>query len=151
MITIRPAAYGAATRLVAALDADLTVRYGPGEPVQVAAADFAPPTGTFLVALVDGLAVGCAGVRRHAEGIAELKRMWVDASVRRRGVARALLRACEGAARSMGYSELWLETGVEQPEALALYAAAGYRPVPPFGQYAAYGNSRCLGKPLPPE
>ena len=55
-----------------------------------------------------------------------------DAAARRRGVARALLAELEGAARRFGYRELWLETGTEQPEAIALYESAGYLPVPPF-------------------
>lgn len=43
-----------------------------------------------------------------------------------------------------------LETGTEQPEAVALYASEGYRPITKFGVYRESPQSICLGKPLGP-
>jgi GNAT superfamily N-acetyltransferase len=138
-----------ARALVAELDEDLSRRYGSGDPVQAHADEFAPPTGRFLVVYLDGDPVACAGVRLLEPGTAELKRMFVRQAARRRGVARTLLAACEEAASQLGYTRLWLETGVQQPEAIALYEAAGYQPVPRFGQYKDSPSSRYYGIHLP--
>ena len=55
--------------------------------------------------------------------------MFVRAAHRRRGHARALLRALEDRARSQGYRRVMLETGLAQPEAIALYESEGYQPI----------------------
>ena len=108
-----------------------------------------PPHGTFLVVLDDdGAAVACAGIRRHSDRAAELKRMWVDPAARGRGYARALLGALEAAAGELGYTELVLETGLRQPEAMALYESAGFEPIENFGYYRDSPLSRCFRKEL---
>lgn len=144
------------------LDADLGERYGVGEPVHLDPTQLAPPRGTVLLAHLwdttyDDLAgelagevVGCAAVRPLSSTVAELKRMWVRPYARRRGVARALVVASEQFAADAGYAELWLETGLAQPEAIALYAAVGYAPVARFGQYARAADARHLGRLLGP-
>lgn len=61
--------------------------------------------------------------------------MYVAPSARGRGVGKAVLAGLEAAAREHGWSTLRLETGPRQPEAVALYARAGYRPIGAFGAY----------------
>jgi GNAT superfamily N-acetyltransferase len=144
-------AYAVAAGLIAELDADLGVRYGGGgDPVHAPAEEFDEPGGQMLVATLAGAAVGCAGLRRVSPDTAELKRMYVRPELRRRGIARALLVACEQAASQLGYVQLWLETGTLQSEAIALYRSAGYRPVPRFGQYADADLSVHLGRVISP-
>jgi GNAT superfamily N-acetyltransferase len=101
-----------------------------------------------LLATLDGAAVGCVGLRRIDERTAELKRMYVRPQARGRGVARALLAACEQQAAELGYGQLWLETGSMQPEAVTLYLTSGYEPVAPFGQYAGGDLAIHLGREL---
>lgn len=139
-----------AQQLVAEVQAEYVQRYGGPDDTPLTPADFAPPEGTFLVALVDGVPVGSAGLRRYAgePGVVELKRMYVRAAHRRRGHARRLLAAVEERARSAGYRRLLLETGSQQPEAVALYTSAGYAPVAPYGHYACSESSIHLGKDL---
>lgn len=143
-----------ARRLEAEMSAEIVVRYG-GEEFEppLPAELFEPPAGVFLVAWleVDGgdrEAVGCAGIRRLDEERCELKRMFVAEAARGRGVARALLERLEDEAVDLGYSALWLETGTEQPEAIALYESSGYEPVPNYGTYKDDPRSRCFAKPL---
>ena len=137
--------------LLAELDADLLCRYGDGdEPVHAPVDAFIPPHGLFLVAMSHGEAVGCGGFRPHAGDVAELKRMYVRPQARGRGLARHLLGALEGAAARAGYRELWLETGLSQPEAIALYESSGYQPISSFGQYAGAPDQRCYAKVLEP-
>ncbi len=76
---------------------------------------------------------------------AEVKRMYVAPSARRRGLARLMLAHLETTARAAGADVMILETGTAQPEAMALYVAAGYEPVEPFGHYAWSPRNRCYG------
>ncbi len=41
-----------------------------------------------------------------------------------------------------------LETGLRQPEAIALYESHGYTPIPNYGFYRESPLSRCYRKPL---
>lgn len=112
------------------------------------AAMFEPPNGIFLVARDGGRAVGCGGVCRFDETRAELKRMYVAPEMRGRGIGRRLLVELEDAARRFGYAGIVLETGDRQPEALGLYASAGYERIPCYGVYATRSLSRCFEKRL---
>ena len=121
-------------RLADAQQAELRARYdGGAEPgTPPSAADLA----LVLVARDhEGTAIGCGALRRIADGVGELKRMYVVPSARGQGVARLLLAALEDGARTRGWTTLRLETGPRQPEAVALYAGAGYRPISAFGVY----------------
>ncbi|MGY1724061.1 GNAT family N-acetyltransferase [Blastococcus sp. SYSU DS0533] len=83
----------------------------------------------------DGTALGCGALRALGDGVAEVKRMYVVPAARGRGVSKAVLAALEDAARGCGWTTLRLETGPLQPEAVGLYAGAGYRPTAAFGDY----------------
>jgi GNAT superfamily N-acetyltransferase len=84
----------------------------------------------------DGTPLGCGALRMLADGVAEVKRMYVVPAARGRGVSRAVLGALEEAARGRGWTTLRLETGPLQPEAIGLNSSAGYRPIEAFGAYA---------------
>ncbi len=110
-----------------------------------------PPAGAFVVARIDGVPAGCGAVRRLPFGppdVAEIKRMYTRPAARRRGVSRAILATLEAEAAGLGYRRVQLVTGIRQPEAMALYEAAGYRPVEPFGPFAGFDPIRCYGKDL---
>jgi GNAT superfamily N-acetyltransferase len=102
------------------------------------AAEFAPPEGGMLVGLLDDDPVTGGAFRRFDADTAELKRIWTDARHRRRGHARALLVALEREIAARGYRRVYLTTGDRQPEAEALYLAAGYyrlqEPLPAEGE-----------------
>jgi DNA-binding MarR family transcriptional regulator/GNAT superfamily N-acetyltransferase len=98
----------------------------------VSDASMAPPTGLFVVAWLEGRPVGCGGLRRLEGGIGEVKRLWTDRSVRRMGVARAILDALEAEARRAGARRLRLDTNRVLHEAQALYAKLGWRPIERF-------------------
>ena len=147
-VCFEPFDSAAATALLAELDADLDARYGGGEGVHAHPLEFAPPAGGFAVLYLAGEPMACGGFRRVDATTAELKRMYVRPAGRRRGHGRRLLRALEEAAAGAGYTDLWLETGVPQPEAISLYETAGYTRMPPFGQFAGSPQQRCYGKSL---
>jgi GNAT superfamily N-acetyltransferase len=143
-----------AQRLIAALLADLDERYGKeddagaGWLAEVTAEKVRAPDGVFLVATIDGDAVGCGAVKRLDASTGEIKRMYTAPSGRRRGVARAVLERLEDEARALGYARLQLETGEEQPEAVALYASAGWTRIAPYGRYRDDPRSICFSKDL---
>jgi GNAT superfamily N-acetyltransferase len=139
-----------AAPLATALAAEIEDRYGEpdADPDHLTADDLVPPAGAFVVAWLDRDAVACGGLRRYADGVGELKRMYVDPRFRGRGVARQVLGQLEARAQRLGYGRLVLETGVRQPEAMALYASAGYEPIEPYGFYRTSPLSRCFAKTL---
>jgi len=134
--------------LVLELLDDLARRYGGPDPDEPSPADLAPPHGIFFVAWLDDDAVGCGGLRRYADGIGEIKRMYTRASARRTGVGRTVLAAVEHRALAVGYERLVLETGTKQPEAIELYRSVGYELTESYGQYRDYPDSRCFTKLL---
>ena len=75
--------------------------------------------------------------------------MYVVPEMRRRGLARRILTALERDAAAAGAARVVLMTGTAQPEALAMYWAAGYRAAEPFGIYAGHSDARHLGRSLP--
>ncbi|MGX6449006.1 GNAT family N-acetyltransferase [Patulibacter sp. S7RM1-6] len=95
-----------------------------------------------------GTAVGCGGLRPLEEGVAEIKRMYVDPLARGTGVAPALLAALEAAALERGWTTLRLETGDRQPDAMRFYAREGYAENPPFGPYVGAPFACCFERRL---
>jgi GNAT superfamily N-acetyltransferase len=115
--------------------ADIASRYPGWSPDLIPSADPAeltPPMGTWIVAYVDDRPVGCGGVKRLDTSSAELKRIYLAAAARGRGVGRRLLEHLEQHARELGYERLRLDTGDRQPEALGLFRSAGYEQIPDY-------------------
>lgn len=107
------------------------------------------PGVTFHVARAgDGLLLGFGAVVLQEDGWAEIKRMYVDPAARGHGTGRAILAALEAHARRAGATRARLETGNQQPPALALYRAFGYRECGAFGGYAEDPISIFMAKPL---
>ena len=137
-----------AQHLVERVQQEYVVRYGGRDAAVVDPAEFSPPLGLFLVAEVDGVPAGCGGWRSFGDGVAEVKRMYVEPAFRRRGIAALLLAELERSAAAAGHRQLVLNSGDRQPEALALYDRAGYVPVAGYGVYADSPDAVFLGKEL---
>lgn len=135
-------------RMVDEVQAEYVAMYGGPDAAVVDPAQFAPPEGLFLVGLLDGTPAAMGGWRRLSASDAEIKRMYVTRGARRRGLARRILAEVERTAAAAGFDRLLLNTGPEQPAAVALYEDAGYRPVPGFGHYACHPDALFYGKEL---
>jgi len=84
--------------------------------------------GYFWVAEDDGRLAGMFGLETTAGGDAmELRRMYVDPDLRRRGIARIMLAFAESECRRRGFKRLELSTSEVQAAALSLYRNSGYR------------------------
>lgn len=136
------------------IQAEYVRRYGGPDETPMDTTEFSPPHGRFLIGYLDGAddpagaAVACGGWRTHTPGTAEIKRMFVAAGARRRGLAVRVLAELERTAAGAGFTTMVLETGDAQPEAIALYTRAGYTPVERFGHYRDSPRSVSLAKQL---
>jgi ribosomal protein S18 acetylase RimI-like enzyme len=127
VVAKEPADSAVAIACVTAYFAELAARFeggfDPGQPGYANPKD----AGDFFVARRGDSVVACGAVKKHAPGIAEIKRMWVAPAARGQGIAKALLRALEDEARRQGYTQVVLDTNKALIEAHALYRKAGYR------------------------
>ncbi|WP_406727144.1 GNAT family N-acetyltransferase [Streptomyces sp. GD-15H] len=146
-----------AVKLNDEVQAEYHVRYGDGgDATPMNPAHFRPPHGIYLLVYDEndtpvasgGWRVQNANGEGNRDGDAELKRMYVTEGMRGRGLARRMLAALEDDARAAGRLRMVLETGTQQPEAIALYTSSGYEPCEKFGYYRSYESSRCFAKPL---
>lgn len=143
-----------ARALWAEQQAELFRRYG----VEDIDADFAAhvPADGLITSLVaeteDGTPVGTALLRwspfETGAGSAEIKRLYVRPDHRGHGHSRVLMGAIEAAAWHAGAIRLVLETGTEQPEAIALYERLGYLRMKPYGEYKDEPGSICFDRRL---
>lgn len=105
------------------------------------AANLRPPGGAFWGCWLGEQLAGCGGVKYetppHGPAYGEIKRLFVRDDARGRGVARRLMGQLEAELMARGMGLARLETGIHQPEALALYRRLGYVERAPFGGYAA--------------
>lgn len=107
-----------------------------------------PPGGVFVVARLDGRAVGCGGLKRVDEAGGEIKRVWTSPDVRGLGVARTIMRRLEAEARQMGLKTVRLDTNKALFEARAFYLRRGYREVARFNDnpYAHFWFEKALAE-----
>jgi len=133
--------------LVALLDADLAIRDG-AEHAFYAQFNKVDSIREVVVAYENERAVGGGAYKPFEGETAEIKRMFVREEDRGRGVAGLILAELETWAKELGYSECVLETGIKQPEAIALYRKSGYEITPSYGQYLNVANSVCMKKSI---
>lgn len=101
-----------------------------------------------VVAYENDEPVGCGAFKPFNEEAVEIKRMYVPPALRGKGIASFILNSLEAWAKENGYKKSILETGLKQPEAIALYKKNGYIQILNFGQYAGVENSVCFEKIL---
>ena len=93
-------------------------------------------------------AVGCGAIKAYDHTTVEVKRMYVTNTQRGKGLATQVLKHLETWATELGFQRCVLETGIRQPEAIALYKKNGYHQIPNYGQYIGVENSVCFEKLL---
>ena len=82
-----------------------------------------------LVALPD---LGCVGVRPHAQGVCEMKRLYVRQQGRGLGLGRALALAAIARARELRYERMRLDTLPMMGAGQELYATLGFTDIDPY-------------------
>jgi GNAT superfamily N-acetyltransferase len=138
------------------LEKDLHGRYasrlqpGPGTDAALSALAVDPDgvLATVLAISGDSRPVAHAALR-SLNGEWEVKRVVVLESERGRGVASMLMAEIEAIAARGGARRVILQTGDQQPEAVALYLKLGYSRIPAYEPYAtAIPFSMCFEKRL---
>ena len=87
---------------------------------------YARPAGAFWVARLAGEVVGSVGVERLPDGRAELHRLYLDATLRGRGVGRALVETVLEWCREAGIGRLTLWSDTRFDRAHRLYEGMGF-------------------------
>jgi putative acetyltransferase len=104
------------------------------------------PGSVFLVARRDGNAVGCGALVPMDEYCVEVKRMFVAKGARGLGIATMILAELERLSREFDYDVMRLETGIKQPESIALYGKAGFYRIPNFPPFENDLSAVCFEK-----
>ena len=115
----------------ASLDVDLSFQNFEHE-VEHLSSEYSAPAGVFFLAEENGIYVGCIGLRRFANGVGEIKRLYVSPTGRGHGVGRLLIEGVLAAGRRLGYARLVLDTLPSMTEAQKLYASFGFTPTAPY-------------------
>lgn len=127
-----PSAREATSAYFAELDRRFEHGFDGGEQGAHDIEQMSPPSGALVVATSDGRPVACGGVRTLAEGVGEIKRMWVHDEWRGAGLGARLLRHLESVSRGLGHRTVRLDTNDTLREAIALYERNGYRAIPSY-------------------
>lgn len=133
--------------LIIDLDKDLWERY-PDVQEDYDVLDKVKGISTVVIAYAGDVPVGCACFRQFDPGAVEIKRMFVYATHRGQGIAYKILQELETWAKDLGFSRAVLETGIRQPEAIALYQRSGFNFMEKYPPYEQMENSVCMQKPL---
>lgn len=71
--------------------------------------------------------LGCYGLLPHGEGICELRKMYLRAEVRGRGLGKLLMERALSEARSLGFRRIELDTAAPLKEAIEMYKRYGFK------------------------
>ena len=134
-------------KLVKELDADLKIRDGE-EHAFFAQYNKIDLINHVIVAYFNDEAVGCGAMKQYDDDTMEVKRMFVKPTSRGNGIATIVLKEVENWAKELNFSKCILETGIKQPEAIALYQKNNYTQIPNYGQYETVESSVCFEKTL---
>ena len=97
---------------------------------------YAEPAGCLLVAMAENQAVGCAAFRPLADGICEIKRLYIRRAFRGRGFGRVMAKALMERASATGYRAMRLDTLSSMTPAIALYTSLGFLQIEPYTRAA---------------
>lgn len=132
--------------LIAELDIELRARYGNTQ-VEYNQFNVIENLDTVIVVYNDSVPAGCGCFKEFDSNTVEIKRMFVPAIERGKGIGVLLMNELENWAVECGFKNMVLETGTAQPEAVHLYKKQGFEIIPNYEPYI--GNeefSICMKK-----
>jgi GNAT superfamily N-acetyltransferase len=94
---------------------------------------YAPPSGFLLLATAGAEPAGCVALKKFADGVSEMKRLYVRRRHRGTGLGRRLAEEVVREASRLGYRAIRLDTVPSvMGSAVALYRSLGFRDIPPY-------------------
>jgi GNAT superfamily N-acetyltransferase len=134
-VTEAPDDLAAARRLFSEYQEELGIDLcfqGFQEELETLPGKYAPPRGCLTLLRKDDQFVGCAAIRDLGDGIAELKRLYVQPESRDRGYGRLLLATLIERARESGFERIRLDTLRRLEPACRLYEKFGFHEIQPY-------------------
>jgi ribosomal protein S18 acetylase RimI-like enzyme len=136
-------AYAVATISDVPLMRDLFTEYAASIGIDLAFQDFstelrtlpgkyAEPEGSVIIARRNGEPCGCVALRRIDARTCEMKRLYVRAGARGKGIGRELVSRIIALARTKGYGAMRLDTLPSMKSAVSLYRSFGFQEIPPY-------------------
>ena len=93
---------------------------------------YAAPKGFILLAYDEDQPIGCVALHEWSDGIAEMKRLFVQPQTRGAGIGKKLVEKVINEVKVMGYSRVWLDTIPGMDSAQALYRGMGFKEIPRY-------------------
>jgi putative acetyltransferase len=108
---------------------------------------YAAPSGGIVLCKVENGFIGCVGIRKIDDDIAELKRMFIQPAYQKRGIGKILLDKAIGLAEKLGYKTIRLDTLNYMTAAINLYKKRGFYEIPAYyynpNDTAVYFEIKC--------
>ena len=104
--------------------------------------------GIIVIAYIDDIAVGCAGLKSYSDTDAEIKRVWVEPVYRRRHIAVDMMQMIENKAKEQHFTRTILQTREAMAEAVLLYEKLGYNRIENYPPYDKLEGAVCYAKDL---
>lgn len=121
--------------LIAALNDYLFTLTPPEHCFHMTVEEMARPDTTVFIARENGKAIACGALRRHDDGVGEVKRMYTVPEQQGKGIGGRILDQIVALARQEGFKRLVLETGDRHPAAWRVYERAGFTRCGPVLDY----------------
>jgi GNAT superfamily N-acetyltransferase len=138
-----------ALELIGELDKELLQRY-PASSIHTLDLDkITNESGLFFIGYISEIPVACCSLYEIEKYVGEIKRVFVKQQYRRKGISEFMMKYLEEQAVNGGFKFLRVETGLKQPEAIALYKKLGYYDIEKYGEYINDPDSVCMEKGLP--
>jgi len=94
---------------------------------------YAKPDGRLFLIRVKNQPAGCIALRKIADGVCEMKRLYVRENFRGLGLGKILIEKLIKEAQVGGYSKMRLDTLPDKmPSAVKLYKSYGFCEIPPY-------------------